>query len=84
MQNVATWTNLGLLYLYHSDVELANEALYRAQTLDPDYTLAWVGQGLVAVANGHDVDAQTLFEHAVTLSADVVRPIYHTPGPPPF
>ena len=67
-----TWTDLGLLYLYHNDAELANEALYRAQTLDPDYALAWVGQGLVATANGHDQDAKTLFEHAVTLSGDVV------------
>jgi superkiller protein 3 len=58
-----TWTHLGLLYLYHSDLELANEALYKAQTLDPDYTLAWVGQGLVASRNGHDADAISLFEH---------------------
>lgn len=71
-QNVVTWTNLGLLYFHHADLELANEALYRAQTLDPDYTLAWVGQGLVATAHGHEVDARTLFEHAVGLTADVV------------
>ncbi|EIN11575.1 superkiller protein 3 SKI3 [Punctularia strigosozonata HHB-11173 SS5] len=62
-KNPVTWTHLGLLYLYHGDAELANEALYRAQTLDPDYTLAWVGQGLVATANGHDTDARALFEH---------------------
>jgi superkiller protein 3 len=73
LQNVVTWVNLGLLYLHHDDLELANEALYRAQTLDPDYTLAWVGQGLVATANGHHVDAKALFEHAVTLAANVVR-----------
>ncbi|KAH7888376.1 superkiller protein 3 [Phlebopus sp. FC_14] len=69
--NVAAWVNLGLLYLYHNDLELANEALLRAQILDPDYTLAWVGQALVATANGHDVDARTLLEHAVGLTADV-------------
>ena len=69
-----TWTNLGLLYLFHDDLELANEALYRAQSLDPDHTVAWAGQGLVATANGHDTDARAMFEHAVGLTADVVSP----------
>ncbi|KAI0356305.1 TPR-like protein [Trametes cingulata] len=70
-KNAATWTNLGLFYLHHEDAELANEAFYKAQTLDPDYALAWVGQGLVATANGHDREARALFEHATTLSATV-------------
>ncbi|KAG9316442.1 superkiller protein 3 [Chiua virens] len=70
-KSVVAWTNLGLLYLYHNDLELANEALLRAQILDPDYTLAWVGQAMVAGANGHDADARGLLEHAVGLSADV-------------
>jgi superkiller protein 3 len=72
LQNVVTWTNLGVLYLHHNDLELANETLYRAQVLDPDYTVAWMGQGLVATANGHDREARSLFEHAVSLTADVV------------
>lgn len=71
MQNAATWTNLGLFYLEHEDVELANEAFYKAQTLDPDYAMAWVGQGLVATANQHHKDASTLFEHATGLTAAV-------------
>jgi superkiller protein 3 len=58
--------------MYHDDRELANHAFYRAQILDPDYALAWVGQGLVASANGHNEDARALFQHAVTLSAEVV------------
>ncbi|KDQ57736.1 hypothetical protein JAAARDRAFT_35420 [Jaapia argillacea MUCL 33604] len=70
-KDVTTWTNLGLLYLYHEDFALANEAFYKAQTLDPDYTVAWIGQGLVATANGHAAEAKALFEHAVGLSADV-------------
>ncbi|EJD03262.1 TPR-like protein [Fomitiporia mediterranea MF3/22] len=69
-KDVATWTSLGLLYLHNADLELANDVLLKAQTLDPDYTLAWVGQGLVASANGHDGDANALFEHAVGLTAD--------------
>uniref|UniRef100_D8QCZ7 Superkiller protein 3 n=1 Tax=Schizophyllum commune (strain H4-8 / FGSC 9210) TaxID=578458 RepID=D8QCZ7_SCHCM len=67
------WTRLGLLYLHHDDVQLANEALYRAQVLDPDYTLAWIGQAMVAIANDHEKDATTLLEHAVGLSATIVR-----------
>jgi hypothetical protein len=58
-------------------VELANEALYRAQVLNPDYTLAWVGQGLVAEVNQDHKHEYALFEHAVTLPATVVR-IYAT------
>ena len=72
MQDVKLWTSLGYLYLHNDDVELANEAFYRAQTLDPDYTLAWVGQGLVATMNGNEEDASALFEHAVSLTADLV------------
>jgi superkiller protein 3 len=68
-----TWTNLGLLYLHHNDVELANEVLYRAQTLDSDYAVTWVGQALVATANGHDAEAKAMFAHAVGLTANVVR-----------
>lgn len=34
--------------------------------------MAWVGQGLVATFNGHEDDASTLFEHAVSLTADLV------------
>ena len=60
------------MYLYNNDLDLANEALLKAQTLDPDFTLAWVGQGLVAVANGHEEDASLLFEHAIGLTADLV------------
>ncbi|KAJ7497133.1 TPR-like protein [Mycena latifolia] len=70
-KNAMTWTNLGLLYFHEKDLELANQALFRAQTLDPECTTAWVGQALVASANGHHLDSTTLFEHAVTLSSAV-------------
>jgi len=71
-QSSAAWTNLGLLYMQHDDRELANHAFYRAQTLNPDYDMAWVGQGLLAAANGHMDDARALFQHAVGLSAETV------------
>jgi superkiller protein 3 len=47
--------------------------LYRAQTLDPDHAAAWIGQALVASANNHDTEANAMFEHAVGLTANVVR-----------
>lgn len=41
--------------------------------LNPDYTLAWVGQGLVAARNSDHQHEYALFEHAVTLPVAVVR-----------
>ena len=73
LKDVVTRTDLGLLYLYHEDLQLANEALYCTRTLDPDYPVAWVGQELAATANGCDKDARAMFEHAVGLVADVVK-----------
>lgn len=70
-KNFVTWTNLGFFYLYHGDNELANEAFYRAQVLNPDYTLAWIGQGLVAAHNGDHQHEYALFEHAVSLPSTV-------------
>ncbi|KAG1851683.1 superkiller protein 3 [Suillus subluteus] len=70
-KNVVAWTKIGLLYLYHNDIDLATQAFTRAQTLDPDHTLAWIGQALIATANGHEADARTLLEHAVSMTADV-------------
>ncbi|KAJ3553260.1 hypothetical protein NM688_g3709 [Phlebia brevispora] len=70
-KNVSTWANLGFLYLYHSDIELANEAFYKAQVLDPDFAPAWVGQGLVATLNGHHQEAISLFEHATGMTIPV-------------
>ncbi|KAG8910291.1 Superkiller protein 3, partial [Tulasnella sp. 408] len=71
VDNKATWTNLGLLYLHHEDLELANHAFYRAQTLDPDYSLAWIGQAIVATKNDHVLEARALLEHSITLSAAI-------------
>ncbi|KAG6878535.1 hypothetical protein C0993_004433 [Termitomyces sp. T159_Od127] len=70
-KNVTAWTSLGLLYLHHNDIDLANEALYRAQTLDPDYAVAWIGQAIVATRNGHNVEAAAMFEHAIGLTPNV-------------
>ncbi|KAF8270248.1 TPR-like protein [Lactarius quietus] len=70
-KNVGVWTSFGFLCFFHDDLDLANDAFLKAQTLDPDHTMAWVGQALVATRNGHQADSRMLFEHAVSLSADV-------------
>jgi superkiller protein 3 len=70
---VVAWTNLGLLYLHYQDLELASEAFLRAQVLDSHYPLAWLGQGLVASAHGHEIDAEHIFEHIVGLETTIVR-----------
>lgn len=51
---------------------VAKEALNKAQVLDPDYSLAWVGQAVIATADGKPTEASALFEHAVSLVAHVV------------
>src|SRR5699024_5257395 len=44
-KSAQVWTNLGTLYLLQNDVQLANEAFTRAQSTDPDFSHAWLGQG---------------------------------------
>ncbi|CAB4463214.1 TPR-like protein [Rhizophagus irregularis] len=66
-KNPVLWTNLGLLYLLHSDLELSNQAFSKAQSLDPDYVPAWVGQAYVANLWGSN-EAVGLFEHSYEIS----------------
>lgn len=47
-RNPRVWANLGTFYLMQEDYELANHAFTRAQSADPDYAHAWVGQGILA------------------------------------
>ncbi|EHK97772.1 putative Superkiller protein 3 [Glarea lozoyensis 74030] len=64
-----TWTNLGTLYLLQNDMGLANEAFTRAQSSDPEFAHAWVGQGLLALLMTGDVrEANLLFTHAIEIS----------------
>lgn len=62
------WSNLGYLYLRLDDRELANECFLKAQTMDPDYSRAWFGQGILAQRDEQYDQAASLFAHAVTLS----------------
>ncbi|CAG8445910.1 7249_t:CDS:10, partial [Acaulospora colombiana] len=66
-KNPILWANLGILYLFHSDLELAEQAFSTSRSLDPDYALAWVGQAYVANLWGND-EATELFEHAYEIS----------------
>ncbi|KAL2835064.1 hypothetical protein BDW59DRAFT_168364 [Aspergillus cavernicola] len=67
-RSAQVWTNLGTLYLMHNDIQLSNEAFTRAQSTDPDYSLAWVGQGFLALLFGDPREARGLFEHAFDIS----------------
>lgn len=67
-KNARVWTNLGTLYTMQNDLELANEAFSRAQSADPEYALAWAGQGIVASLYGYRNQALELFEHAFEIS----------------
>jgi superkiller protein 3 len=67
-RSVHTWTNLGALYLVQNDTELAHQAFSRAQSQDPDYSLAWVGEGIVALLFGDANEALSHFTHAFELA----------------
>lgn len=67
-RSAQVWTNLGALYLLHNDLQLSNETFTRAQSTDPDYSPAWIGQGFVALLFGDPREARSLFEHAFDIS----------------
>ena len=66
--NAKVWTNLGVLYLLQGDHELAHQAFGRAQSTDPDYAHAWVGEGLIALLLGDVKEAFSHFTHAFEIS----------------
>ncbi|KAJ2553131.1 Superkiller protein 3 [Coemansia sp. RSA 1933] len=65
------WANLGYLYMHHGDVELANRAFSKAQTIDPEFTPGWIGQAIVAETLG-STECVVLFETCL-LSATVPK-----------
>lgn len=66
--NAKVWTNLGVLYTLQNDYELAHQAFGRAQSTDPDYAHAWVGEGLIALMLGDGKEALNHFTHAFKIS----------------
>ena len=67
-RSAKTWTNLGTLYLLQDDIELAHAAFTRAQSTDPDYAHAWVGEGLIALILGDPTEAFLHFTHSFEIS----------------
>jgi superkiller protein 3 len=67
-RSARVWANLGALYLVHNDHELANDAFTRAQSSDPEYAAAWLGQGLLALLFGDAKEARLLFIHAFDIA----------------
>ena len=63
-----TWVNLGALHLEHYDYELAHEAFSRAQSNDPDYVDAWLGEGMIALGFGDAAEALIHFKHAFEIA----------------
>ncbi|KAI9685324.1 MAG: Superkiller protein 3 [Bathelium mastoideum] len=67
-RSARTWTNLGTLYLLQNDLELAHTAFGRAQSTDPDYAHAWLGEGLLAMLWGDGKESLSHFTHAFEIS----------------
>ena len=67
-KSARVWTNLGILYLLQRDNQLANDAFTRAQSADPEYTYAWLGQGILALLLGEVKESRSLFAHAFEIA----------------
>lgn len=64
--NAIAWTNLGVLYLLHNEIQLAHNSFKNAQKSNPSYPVCWIGQALVAETIGH-TQTTDLFRHAITI-----------------
>ena len=42
--NAMIWTNLGMFYLMKEEQLLAHECFKKSQAIDPEYSIAWIGQ----------------------------------------
>ena len=66
-QSPSVWCNLGFFYLIHDDADLAKQSFVRAQLVDPDWCMAWFGQGFIA-SQYNSPEASNLLEQAFDLS----------------
>ncbi|EGV65252.1 Superkiller protein 3 [Yamadazyma tenuis] len=62
------WNNLAALYLKYGDVELAQQAFLRSQSVAPEQSQAWLGHALASKASADVEKAHSLFNHAYILS----------------
>uniref|UniRef100_A0A182JS18 Tetratricopeptide repeat protein 37 n=1 Tax=Anopheles christyi TaxID=43041 RepID=A0A182JS18_9DIPT len=63
----AAWSNLGVLYLSHGPLGLANKAFGLAQQCDTTFINAWIGQAMIAERVGQMDEAMDLFRHCTQL-----------------
>ncbi|KAB8659300.1 hypothetical protein FH972_026189 [Carpinus fangiana] len=74
-RSARTWTDLGTLYLLQNDHELAHQAFARAQSTDPEYPFAWLGEGLIALLVGDMKEAISHFTHGVDIADSSVTAV---------
>ncbi|CAF3843790.1 unnamed protein product [Adineta steineri] len=66
-RSAIAYTNLGFLYYRHENINLSNKAFSNAQQTDPMYSLAWIGQALIAEKIDYN-ESIDLYRHCVDLS----------------
>ncbi|KAI5745854.1 hypothetical protein M8J76_014771 [Diaphorina citri] len=66
--NPSAWTNLGSVYLKLRCLNLANDCFKEAQTIDPAYLMAWLGQSTVAEEIDH-ADTKKMLHHTCCLGS---------------
>ncbi|KAI7338690.1 TPR-like protein [Hortaea werneckii] len=66
--NAKVWANLGVFYMLQDDLKLAHQAFGKAQSTDPEYAHAWVGEGLIALLLGEAEESLSHFTHAFEIS----------------
>jgi superkiller protein 3 len=62
-----SWSNLGIFYLIHGDIQLANKAFGRAQQSDVSFLNAWIGQSVIAELINEKDEAMDLLRHCTQL-----------------
>lgn len=62
------WTNLAVLYLKSGDLELADEAVEKALSGDPEFVSAWIGRGIINYNKGNQKAYHENFSHAYQIS----------------
>jgi tetratricopeptide (TPR) repeat protein len=67
---VLAWSNLGYFYLINHDTDLAVVCFQKCQFLDPEFSLGWLGHGIIAEFLGQS-NATALYEHAYDLGKSV-------------
>ncbi|KAJ3315870.1 Superkiller protein 3 [Boothiomyces sp. JEL0838] len=81
------WSNLGYFYYINGDLELAGQCFSKCQSVDPEFSLGWFGQALLAENLGSE-DVFDLYEHSYELGKVVnfeilynyARQCYISPG----